>query len=296
MNKRLQWIEKSIISFGYVLILSILFVSHLHAEPWWSSETIELEKKVAEGIHYRQVHYQTAMSEPVRAHILDVTGIGERYLFGVLGSYGALIPPTDFAEYSDALVVVNGGYFSTRPNRALGLVVAHGKVLYPPHSGNHIRGAIGFYPQGILVDWIGPEDIQDNRIVSKKEHWNSCYAALGAGPVLVKSGRSRVQNDEEGFNFVQRAPRTAIGKTHDERVILMVIDGRQPDWSAGVTLGELAELFLALETKEALNLDGGGSSVMVIEEQIVNHPSDKTLLGAFGQERPVANVVALLKK
>ncbi len=289
-------VKKPGISYSIVLICWIGLTPWSHADSWWASKSVEEEKTVSPEIRYQRILYKTIMSEPVRAHILDVTGIGSKYLFGVLGSYGALIPPTVFAKQSGAVAVVNGGYFSTHPNRAMGLVAAHGRVLYPPHAGNHIRGAVGFHPNGIVVDWIGPEDIRENRIVSTKESWNSCYAALGAGPLLVKRGQSRVQTDEEGFNFIQRAPRTAIGKTDDERIVLIVIDGRQPDWSAGVTLGELADLFLSLRTSEALNLDGGGSSVMVIQNQIVNRPSDNTLLGAPGQERAVANVVALLDK
>ncbi len=267
-----------------------------HAEQWWSSQSVEKEIKIADEIEYQRIMFKTVMSEPVRAHIVDVTGVGEEYLFGVLGSFGALIPPTIFAKQSEAVVTVNGGYFSSHPNRALGLVVAHGRVLYPPYSGNTVRGAVGFNSQGIVVDWIGPEDVEDHRILSKKDGWNSCYAALGAGPVLVKRGHSRVQSDEEGFNFLQRAPRTAIGQTKDGRILLVVIDGRQPDWSAGVTLGELAELFISMDALEALNLDGGGSSAMVINNELINRPSDNALPGLPGRERPVANVVALFEK
>jgi len=79
-------------------------------------------------------------------------------------------------------------------------------------------------------------------------------------------------------------------------VLIVVIDGRQPEWSAGVTLPELAEFFVSLGAEQALNLDGGGSSTMLIQNEIVNRPSDYAIPGQPGRERAVANVVALLKK
>ncbi len=87
-----------------------------------------------------------------------------------------------------------------------------------------------------------------------------------------------------------RHPRTAVG--HDPAtgwLYLVVVDGRQGEYSAGMSLPELADLMEALGITEALNLDGGGSSVMVIRGQVVSRPSD-----AEG-ERPVANALAVRK-
>ncbi|HXK95570.1 MAG TPA: phosphodiester glycosidase family protein, partial [bacterium] len=182
------------------------------------------------------------------------------------------------------------------PNRALGLVAAHNRILYPPHAGSQQRGAVGFLPNGILIDWITMDDIHNNRFQSGKEEWNQCYAALGAGPILVKKGQSRMDSSLEGFNKTQTAPRTAIAKLPDGRVLMVVIDGRQPDWSAGMTLEELTEFFLTRGVEDALNLDGGGSSIMVVQNQVISRPSDMALPGFPGKERAVPNVISLLKK
>ncbi|MFB3787862.1 MAG: phosphodiester glycosidase family protein [bacterium] len=277
--------------------LVLLFLtSPALAAPWWSLEKVEETREVDAGVVYERVLFQRVTNEPVRAHILSVTGNGGLYQFGVLGSFGVLFPPSEFAKHSGAIAVINGGFFSVHPNRALGLVAAHNRVLYPPHAGTQERGAVGFSPTDILIDWISADDIQNNRFQSGKAEWNQCYAALGAGPILIKKGQSRLDTSLEGFNKTQTAPRTAIAKTKDGHVLLVVIDGRQPDWSAGVTLEELTELFLARGVNEALNLDGGGSSVMVVQNQVLSRPSDMALPGFPGKERAVPNVISLFKK
>ena len=280
----------------WFLSVFCLLAQSVWADPWWSSVKIEESQKTDDGINYERVLYQKHSGRPVRAHILSVTGIGDRYIFGVLGSFGILLPPTDFAERSNAIAVINGSYFSKKPTRSLGLVVAHNRILYPPHSDGKFRGTIGFSPNEIMFNWIDMEDINGNRFKSDKPGWNDCHSALSAGPMLVLKGQSRVDAGMEGFNIEQSAPRTAIGATRDGLVLLVVVDGRQSDWSEGLTLPELSELFLNRNAVNALNLDGGGSSTMVLQNQIINRPSDFAIPGQPGKERPVANVIALLRK
>ena len=121
---------------------------------------------------------------------------------------------------------------------------------------------------------------------------------LGGGPRLVKGGQEFVTAEMEQFNTPPfqndtakgRAPRTAVGVTKEGKLLLVVIDGRQPGLSIGTTLWETARLMLDLGAVDALNLDGGGSSTMVVQNKVVNAPSD-------GRERPVGNaLVVRIKK
>ncbi len=279
----------------FIFIVFLLGFAHsVASDPWWSTVEEEEHIKIDSGMVYSRVLYQTVISKPVRAHILSVTGLKEQYLFGVLGSYGALFPTTKFAKQSGAIAAVNGGFFSVRPNRARGLVAAHGKILYPPHHGI-FRATIGFNSTQVLFDWIKPEDIKDNRFDTDKEGWNDCHAAVAAGPIVVRNGTYSLSEDSS-FNLEERHPRTAIGKNEANRIFLVVVDGRQPSWSAGVTLPELAEMFLAMKATDAMNLDGGGSSTMVIQDKVMNRPSDRAIPGMPGMERAVANVVAVFKR
>lgn len=114
--------------------------------------------------------------------------------------------------------------------------------------------------------------------------------AVGGFPVLVADGRGVYAEQAgviESFGDA-RHPRTALGWDEDgRRLFWVVVDGRQAPYSAGMSLPELEWLFLRLGASDALNLDGGGSSTMVVRERVVNRPSDRT------GERPVANALVL---
>ena len=131
------------------------------------------------------------------------------------------------------------------------------------------------------------------------------YSAIGGGPVLVKDGRTVVnflmQDDvylsnfelfpADIFNKSTRQPRTAIGRTADGKVVLMVVDGRKSGVSEGVVLTDLARLMRGVGCVDVLNLDGGGSSVMCAgtDMKVLNNPSD-------GTERAVVSIVGFAKK
>jgi len=103
--------------------------------------------------------------------------------------------------------------------------------------------------------------------------------AVSGGPILVRHG-AVVGADEV------RHPRTAIG-FNDGQIVLVTVDGRQPGWSVGMTLTELANLMLSLGCTEAMSLDGGGSTTMWVRGEVKNRPSD-------GSPRPVANGLAVV--
>ncbi|HVF18744.1 MAG TPA: phosphodiester glycosidase family protein [Mycobacteriales bacterium] len=116
--------------------------------------------------------------------------------------------------------------------------------------------------------------------------WPGVYDAVGGNPTLIENGVIMPSVDGTG-SFFARNPRTAVGFAPG-KVLFAVVDGRQPGHSVGMTLRELANFFLELGARSALNLDGGGSSTMVVNGRIANRPSD-------GSERGVANALLLLR-
>jgi Phosphodiester glycosidase len=103
----------------------------------------------------------------------------------------------------------------------------------------------------------------------------------GGGPRLLVRGRVAVAATAEGFaplsapGFVaSRHPRTLAGVKRDGTLLFVTVDGRRPGWSAGVTLPEAAHVMRSLGARNALNLDGGGSSGMVVRGELVSRPSD----------------------
>lgn len=118
--------------------------------------------------------------------------------------------------------------------------------------------------------------------------------AVGGGPVLLQNGEIRITNNEEvkfaGKAIEDKHPRTAMGYTSNGKLIIMVIEGRNPGIAEGATLVQVAQLFKDLGCQEALNLDGGGSSCM-----LVNGKSTIKVSDAAGQ-RPVPAVFLIKKR
>ncbi len=118
--------------------------------------------------------------------------------------------------------------------------------------------------------------------------WDGVRQILGGGPRLLANGQ---YVGGEGFRpsfSDRRHPRTAIGRLADGRIVLIVVGGRQPYHSLGMTLVELATLLRQLGVADALNLDGGGSTTLVVRGVVINLPSDET------GERPVSDVLLVL--
>lgn len=125
--------------------------------------------------------------------------------------------------------------------------------------------------------------------------------AIGGGPRIVRDGVPSIEHEAENLGAAfaaDRHPRTAIGFSRDERTLFLItVDGRQPGHSVGMSLEELARLMSSQlrlfsmsrdNAYHAINLDGGGSTTMVVGGNVVNRPSDQT------GERPVANALLVI--
>lgn len=128
---------------------------------------------------------------------------------------------------------------------------------------------------------------------SRADGWRGAYSMVAGGPQLIKSSGIAITHLQERMteNFAtDRHPRTAIGKTADGKLLMVTVDGRQPKISVGMSLYSLAELLLELNAVEAINLDGGGSTTMVVKHKVVNSPSDST------GERPVSDAILVFSR
>ena len=122
----------------------------------------------------------------------------------------------------------------------------------------------------------------------QKDLWKQAANVIGGGPQLIKNGRVEITNAAEKIlpSFVSDGhPRTAIARLKSGQILLVTVDGRQPGESIGMSLTMLADLLLEFGAVEAINLDGGGSTTMVIRNKLVNKPSDAT------GERPVSDAI-----
>lgn len=150
---------------------------------------------------------------------------------------------------------------------------------------------------GVVLAARGPAEVllEDLRVgewvqfqVDLAPPFDEAVEAVGGWPVLIRDGVAIPATGGDSL-VTGRHPRTAVG-FNDDYIYLVTVDGRQAEWSDGMTLAELTQLLLALGATDALNLDGGGSTTMVVrppgetELAVVNAPSD-------GHERVVANAL-----
>ena len=129
--------------------------------------------------------------------------------------------------------------------------------------------------------------------IFRKRFWKM-NTAVGGGPVLLQRGKIFITNEEErmfsGKAINDKHPRTAMGYTPNHKLIILVIEGRHPGIAEGATLQQEAQIFKSLGCVEALNLDGGGSSCLLINGKETIMPSDKE------GERAVPAVFLIKKK
>lgn len=128
--------------------------------------------------------------------------------------------------------------------------------------------------------------VTQTETVSTIKKWK-VQTAVGGGPVLLQNGKVKITNEEElkfsgKSGLTDKHPRTCMGYTNDGKLIIMVIQGRFPNKADGATLEQEAKLLQSIGCVEALNLDGGGSSFLLINGKQTITPSDKQ-----GEQRAV---------
>lgn len=216
---------------------------------------------------------------PFRAVYATVDLSDENLKLRALGSHLHRQTTKESSSQNNGILAINGGYFAT--SSSVSLLVSDGEVISPGLTPEVNRGGFGLIEGKPHVFWTHAPDetsaplIYDNP--GSREGGKQLLAnqAVGGGPVLIRNGKMKVSAEEEGFggSHILRHPRTAIGYTNEDVLVLMVVDGRQQA-SAGVTLPELAQLMQDAGAIEAVNLDGGGSSAMVAADEVVNIPAD----------------------
>ncbi|MEQ9399560.1 MAG: phosphodiester glycosidase family protein [Longimicrobiales bacterium] len=204
------------------------------------------------------------------------------------GGRGHEVVSSMVARAGGALAAVNADFF-TPEGTALGTEVVDGRV-----TAARGRPTVAWRPRS--EPWMGlPRVVGDTLFGGwpvALEGGDGSTEAVGGFPELLDAGvRVGDLGVEERPSFAaSRHPRTAVAyDPATSRLWLVVVDGRQAPYSVGMSLPELATLLEALGATEALNLDGGGSTVMVVRGRTVNRPSDET------GERAVVNALALTR-
>jgi exopolysaccharide biosynthesis protein len=240
-------------------------------EPVRTYRSARVEVKVfkLEGIGYRGYIGKVKPFDPAVLRVTYRSGLGETTSAAV--------------RRTGAVLGVNGGGFYRAPGRG-------GKMYTLPIGNTMVDGKLveGFQPSREDIFFAGFN--RQGRLVGGIFHDHGALAQLGAQqgvsfvPILIRD-RKPVPIPKQWQN--QRQPRTILGEYANGDLILIVVDGRQADWSSGVTLEDLQLTLIEFGVIDAYNLDGGGSSVFVFRDEILNRPSD-------GRERVMATSIVVL--
>ena len=219
---------------------------------------IEISEKKFDG-------YLVAVYEPSRVKTL---------VTAKLGTSGQYV--TTMAKNNDALIAINGGgfddpNFNSTGGSPLGITVKNGEyVTTKTYAGS--GGIIGFTEDDKLV--LGKMTLQKAKEMKIRD-------AVTFGPFLIVNGKASEVLGNGGWGT---APRTAIAQRKDGIVLFLVVDGRTAT-KPGADMDDLIEILQNYGAYNAANLDGGTSSVLVVNNIIVNDPIDST--GAH-KTRPIA--------
>lgn len=185
---------------------------------------------------------------------------------------------SSIATDNDAVFAVNGDYYGFRDT---GIVIRNGVVFRDEGA----REGLAIYSDGHAE--LYDETSTDAQTLVDEGVWNT----LSFGPALVEDGAvvDGIDDVEVDTNFGNHSiqgdqPRTAIGVLGDNHFVFVVVDGRDTGYSRGATMSELAQIMVDLGASTAYNLDGGGSSEMRFDGEVVNQPSN-------GGERATSDIL-----
>ena len=183
------------------------------------------------------------------------------------------------AKSVNAVLAINGDYYGARD---AGYVVRNGQLLRS-QSQSADQEDLVIYKDGSF-GIIKEGDITAQQLVD-----NGAMQVLSFGPALIENGQIAVDSSDEVGKAMASNPRTAIGIIDENTYVFVVSDGRTSE-SKGLSLKQLADFMKELNVTTAYNLDGGGSSTMYFNGQIINKP---TTNGRNIEEREVSDIVYL---
>jgi hypothetical protein len=178
---------------------------------------------------------------------------------------------------------------SATPNADLvGFVSENRRGGTPIPPGGAVLVARGTQAQRMAVEAVTADTVTV-RLVLRPE-WRDVPEALGGGPELIRQGRPifRPAEDFGTYHLNRRHPRTAVGQRSDGRIVMLVVDGRRPGYSSGMTNFELAQTMARFGVVTASALDAGGSSTMAFGGELLSRPSDS------GGERLVSEALLVM--
>lgn len=252
------------------------------------TSTEQLDSEVSETIitesSYQDENISIEITEyyenDTAIYVADITLSSAEYLQTAFAqnAYGKNVTEkaSEIAESAGAILAINGDFYGAQEK---GYVIRNG-VIYRS-EGTSDQEDLVIYADGSF-GIISEDEINAEELLA-----DGAVQTLSFGPALLVNGSVSVSSDEEVGKAKASNPRTAIGIIDDLHYVFVVSDGRT-DESAGLSLSELAEFMQGLGVQTAYNLDGGGSSTMCFNGEIINNPTSD---GKKIKERSVSDIV-----
>ncbi|RSJ89574.1 phosphodiester glycosidase family protein [Streptococcus cristatus] len=216
-----------------------------------------------------------------QVYVADVTVSSAEYLKTALANntYGTNVTAktSETAANNNAILAVNGDYYGANTT---GYVIRNGVVYRDTVREDSSNGDLAIYKDGSF------KIIYENEISADQLVKDGVVNLLAFGPALVENGEIVVNTKSEVGQSMASNPRTAIGIIDENHYIIIVSDGRTSE-SQGLSLYEMAEVMKSYGVKTAYNLDGGGSSTMYLNGQVINKPTTNGNIS----ERAVSDIV-----
>ncbi|MEK6264962.1 MAG: phosphodiester glycosidase family protein [Clostridium sp.] len=228
-----------------------------------------------------KITIETVRSYDSTIYVADIQVSDASYLKTAFANnaYGRNITATtsDIAKTNNAIFAINGDFYGFRND---GYVLRNG-IVYR----NSVRSTGN--DEALVVDKDGNLSfISESKVSMQSLSDNGALQVLSFGPGLVENGQIAVTSSSEVGQEMTSNPRTGIGQISNLHYIVIVSDGRTSE-SQGLSLLQLAQEFKERGCIEAYNLDGGGSSSMYFNGEIINNPTDGRSMG----ERKVSDIV-----
>ena len=205
-------------------------------------------------------------------YVADISLSDSKYLKTALANdtYGRNIKETTsvMAQNNNAIFAINGDYYGFRD---YGYVIRNG-VLYRETANEDNDGNFSI---------VNESEVTANELLNE-----GAWQVLSFGPALIEEGEVVVGKNDEVSQAKTSNPRTAIGQVDELHYIVIVADGRTSE-SEGLSLYELAQVMKEYNCTTAYNLDGGGSSTMYFNGEVINNPTSGGSIG----ERSVSDIV-----
>ncbi|MDO4836936.1 MAG: phosphodiester glycosidase family protein [Clostridia bacterium] len=266
--------------FLWILLVMLLLSSAAMAqEATWEVPCFDAPYDGAYQDEERAITIKKIDVDQSVGYVVDVR-IRDASAFRAELAQGGFETVSTMAQRAGAVLAINADDYGSHP---YGVIMRNGEILRIHDTTRHM---LAILPDGSF-ETVSDPAAEAPKALAERLQASGVQNTFEFGPVLVKDGQAvdfPSSFDVISTRSTRREPRTAIGMITPLHYVILIIDGRQPGYSEGVSLQTLQQIFLDLGAQTAINLDGGGSTELWFQGEIMNQP-------AGGHERKLSDCI-----